>query len=104
RAKEGVVVAGSQGQGRALTQLSCPYGLFVDTLSTIYVADLLNHRVMRWPKGAKQDSAIVGGNSQETGANLLRSPLGLSFDRQGNLYVVDGGYDGYDRIQFFSIQ
>ncbi|CAF4654825.1 unnamed protein product, partial [Rotaria sp. Silwood2] len=78
--------------------------LFVDTLGTIYVADSSNHRVMHWPKGAKQGTVIVGGNGEGAGANQFNDPLGLSFDRQGNLYVVDGGYDGYDRIQFFSIQ
>ncbi|CAF1571461.1 unnamed protein product, partial [Rotaria sordida] len=68
-AKEGIVVAGGQGQGNALTQLSCPNGLFVDTLGTTYVADWGNQRVMRWPKGAKQGTVIVGGNGKGAGAN-----------------------------------
>ncbi|CAF2127118.1 unnamed protein product, partial [Rotaria magnacalcarata] len=46
-AKEGMVVAGGQGYGSALTQLYYPSGIFVDTLGTLYVADSLNHRVMR---------------------------------------------------------
>ncbi|CAF1625855.1 unnamed protein product, partial [Rotaria magnacalcarata] len=50
-AKEGIVVAGGQGEGSALTQLWHPYGLFVDTLGTLYVADTRNHRVMRWTQG-----------------------------------------------------
>ncbi|CAF1353321.1 unnamed protein product [Rotaria sp. Silwood1] len=98
-AKEGIVVAGGQGGGNSLTQLYYPNGLFIDTLSTIYVADSWNHRVMRWPKGAKQDTVIVGGNGE--GANQFNLPIGLSFDRHGNLYVVDH----YNcRVQFFSIQ
>ncbi|CAF5178421.1 unnamed protein product, partial [Rotaria sp. Silwood1] len=99
-AKEGIVVAGGQGEGRTLTQLSYPEGLFVDTLGTLYVADWGN-RVMRWPKGAKQGTVIVGGNGAGTGANQFYRPYGLSFDRQGNLYVVDWGNN---RVQFFSIQ
>ncbi|CAF4420993.1 unnamed protein product, partial [Rotaria magnacalcarata] len=35
-ATEGIVVAGGQGQGSALTQLYGPEGLFVDTLGTLY--------------------------------------------------------------------
>ncbi|CAF1528088.1 unnamed protein product [Rotaria sp. Silwood1] len=100
-AKEGVAVAGGQGQGEALTQLSHPNGLFVNTLGTIYVADMQNHRVMRWPKGAKQGTVIVGGNGKGAGANQFNHPVGLSFDRQGNLYVVD--YWNHC-VQFFSIQ
>ena len=44
-AKEGIVVAGGQGKGSALTQLSYPRGLFVDTSGTIYVVDARNERV-----------------------------------------------------------
>jgi hypothetical protein len=44
-AKEGVIVAGGQEKGSQLTQLSCPQGLIVDHLGTIYVADHKNHRI-----------------------------------------------------------
>ncbi|CAF1310580.1 unnamed protein product [Rotaria sordida] len=94
-AKEGIIVAGGQGQGNALTQLSSPQGLFVDTLSTIYVTDPGNNRVIRWPKGAQQGIVIVGGKGQ------LYYPIGLSFDRHGNLYVVDSWEH---RVQRFSME
>ncbi|CAF4966755.1 unnamed protein product, partial [Rotaria magnacalcarata] len=69
-AKEGMVVAGGQGEGSALTQLYWPNGLFVDTLGTVYVADSKNHRVMRWTQGdKKQGTVIVGGNGSGAGAN-----------------------------------
>ncbi|CAF1313727.1 unnamed protein product, partial [Rotaria magnacalcarata] len=62
-AKEGIVVAGGQGAGSALTQLDHPDGLFVDTLGTLYVADYENDRVMRWTQGDnKQGTVVVGGN------------------------------------------
>ncbi|CAF5143094.1 unnamed protein product [Rotaria sp. Silwood1] len=99
-AKEGIVVAGGQGEGKALTQLYHPNGLFVDMLGTIYVADWGNG-VMRWPKGAKQGTVIVGGNREGAEANQFNGLSGLSFDRQGNLYVVD---HLNNRVQFFSIQ
>ncbi|CAF4430657.1 unnamed protein product, partial [Rotaria magnacalcarata] len=57
-AKEGIVVAGGQGQGITLAQLNHPQGLFVDTLSTLYVADTRNHRVMRWTQGATQGTVF----------------------------------------------
>ena len=100
--KEGIVIAGGQGEGNALTQLSYPRGLFVDTLGTLYVADTWNHRVMRWIQGEKkQGTVIVGGNGQGEGANQFRNPIGLSFDRRGNLYVVDCFNN---RVQRFSIE
>ncbi|CAF3429222.1 unnamed protein product [Rotaria socialis] len=101
-AKEGIVVAGGQGYGNALTQLYYPNGIFVDMWGTLYVADQGNHRVMRWTQGdKKQGTLIVGGNGEGKGANQLSVPIGLSFDRHGNLYVVD---HWNHRVQRFSIE
>ncbi|CAF3495757.1 unnamed protein product [Rotaria socialis] len=101
-AEEGIVVAGGQGEGNALTQLYWPQGIFVDTLGTLYVADSRNHRVMRWTqRDKKQGTVIVGGNGPGAGANQFYDPDGLSFDRQGNLYVTDH-YN--HRVQRFFIE
>jgi sugar lactone lactonase YvrE len=88
-AKEGIVVAGGQGQGNGLRQLSCPQGIIVDQLGSVYVADRGNDRVMRWLKGAQEGTIVVGGNGKGVQPNQLISPVDLSFDRQNNLYVVD---------------
>ncbi|CAF5014271.1 unnamed protein product [Rotaria sp. Silwood1] len=100
-AKQGIVVAGGQGEGNSLTQLNDPEGVVVDQLGTVYVADLGNHRIMRWPKGATQGSVIVGKNGYGAQSNQLACPIGLSFDRHGNLYVVDYGNN---RVQKFNIE
>ncbi|CAF1612915.1 unnamed protein product, partial [Rotaria magnacalcarata] len=92
---------GGQGAGSALTQLNGPYGLFVDTLGTVYVAEYGNARVMRWAQGAKQGTIIAGGNGYGAGANQFNGLVGLSFDRRGNLYVADYGNH---RVQRFSIE
>ncbi|CAF4707186.1 unnamed protein product, partial [Rotaria socialis] len=64
--------------------------------------DSNNHRVMRWTQGDKKQGAIiVGGNGQGEGANQFQYLRGLSFDREGNLYVVDFGNN---RVQRFSIE
>ncbi|CAF4842461.1 unnamed protein product, partial [Rotaria socialis] len=100
--KEGIVVAGGQRAGNALTQLYYPRGIFVDTLGTLYVADTGNHRVMRWTQGdKKQGTVVVGGNGEGEGANQFNVPVGLSFDRHGNLYVADVSNH---RVQRFSIE
>ncbi len=52
-----------------------------------------NDPIMRWMKGATQRNIIVGGNGRGEQSNQLNGPVGLSFDRHGNLYVVDYGSD-----------
>ncbi|CAF1345698.1 unnamed protein product, partial [Rotaria magnacalcarata] len=68
---------------------------------TLYVGEYENHRVTRWIQGANQGTVIAGGNRQGAGANQFTVPTGLSFDRRGNLYVVDYGNH---RVQRFSIE
>ena len=55
---------------------------------------------MRWMKGATEGNIIVGGNGEEANPTNSIGPVGLSFDRHGNLYVVD---NGNHRIQKFNI-
>ncbi|CAF3210586.1 unnamed protein product [Rotaria sp. Silwood2] len=88
-AKEGIVMAGGQGPGDSLTQLSSPRGIFIDHFGTLYVVEAGNNRVTRWPQG----TVIVGKDAK------LSAPEGLSFDHQGNFYVADCGNH---RVQRFS--
>jgi uncharacterized protein YjiK len=99
-AKQGIVVAGGQGEENGVTQLSYPFGVVVDQLATVYVVDENNPGIRRWVKGATQGSVIVGGNDGGGQSNQLSEPEGLSFDRHGNLYVVDYGNH---RVQKFNI-
>ncbi|CAF5125386.1 unnamed protein product, partial [Rotaria magnacalcarata] len=74
--------AGDELEGSSPNQLSHPGGIFVDTLGTLYVADTQNGRIMRWPQNKPQGTTIVGNGDP------LHSPIGLSFDQDGNLYVT----------------
>jgi sugar lactone lactonase YvrE len=99
-AKEGIVVTGGQGTGNDLTQLTCPQGLNFDQLDHIYVADLDHNRIMHWPQeGTQGDVVVDGGNGPDEQVNQLNHPRGLSFDREGNNYVVDAFNN---RIQRFT--
>ncbi|CAF4519644.1 unnamed protein product, partial [Rotaria magnacalcarata] len=73
-ATEGVIVAGGQGNGDSLSQLSYPRGIVVDPSGTLYVADFSNARVMRWFKDAKQGEVIAGGNGEGEEPNQLTWP------------------------------
>ena len=45
--KNGIAVAGGNGQGNKLNQLNFPTYLFVDEEQAVYVSDYYNHRVMK---------------------------------------------------------
>ncbi|CAM4915210.1 unnamed protein product [Rotaria socialis] len=87
--KEGILVAGGQGKGNDLTQLSFPHGIVVDQMGAVYVADGGNQQLMRWSHGTRQGHTIVGSNGRSEQSNKFNWSFGLSFDRYGNVYVVD---------------
>jgi sugar lactone lactonase YvrE len=69
-------------------------------MGTVYVLDSDNHRAMRWFKGSKSGSVIIGGQDSGNGIAQLLFPDDLTFDRQENLYVAD--FDNH-RVQMFTI-
>ncbi|CAF0794210.1 unnamed protein product [Adineta steineri] len=97
-AKEGIIVAGGNGQGRNLNQLSKPQGIIVDHSSQIYVADWRNQRIMRWCEGKEEGEIIVSGNGK---GNQLNYPNSLSFDDEGNLYVIDRWNHRIEKFEIF---
>ncbi|CAF3715265.1 unnamed protein product [Rotaria sordida] len=68
--------------------LGRPDRLFVDENRTVYVADRLNHRVMKIVEGSTQ-GLVVAGRSQGKNDTQLDSPRGVTVDKSGNVYVAD---------------
>ncbi|CAF3221421.1 unnamed protein product, partial [Rotaria sp. Silwood2] len=64
---QGTVVAGGNGRGNRLDQLSFPAYVFVDRDHSVYVSDWGNDRVMKWVEGAKQGIVVAGGQGQGNG-------------------------------------
>ncbi len=86
---QGTVVAGGNGRGNHLDQLSYPQHVFVDRDHSVYVSDDGNHRVMKWVKGAKQGIVVAGGQGEGNGLTQLSSTRGVVVDQLGTVYVVD---------------
>ena len=82
-------VAGGHGKGKGLHQLDYPTYIFVDDQFTLYISDTLNHRVMKWARGASQGSIVAGGQSEGKSLGQLSFPRGLWVDAWGYVYVVD---------------
>ena len=91
--KNGVVVAGGNGQGNQLNQLNFPTYLFVDEEQAVYVSDRNNHRVIKWNKDAKEGIVVAGGRGQGSALTQLYYPNGLFVDASGTIYVADRNND-----------
>ncbi|CAF3477494.1 unnamed protein product [Rotaria socialis] len=86
---EGTVVAGGNGNGYRLDQLSIPRYVFVDREHSVYVTEYSNHRVAKWELGAKQGIVVAGGQGQENSLTQLDGPQGVVVDQLGTVYVTD---------------
>ncbi|UJR24227.1 hypothetical protein I4U23_027194 [Adineta vaga] len=94
---QGEIIAGKNGKGCGLDQLSNVSFIFVDDEQSIYVSDSENHRIMKWRKDAKEGVIVAGGNGWENQSNQVSYPVDLSFDDEGNLYVADYGNHRIER-------
>ncbi|CAF1639727.1 unnamed protein product [Rotaria magnacalcarata] len=90
--QNGVTVAGGNGQGSGLNQLSYPYSLSVDDDDTIYITDLRNQRVVEWKCGAKTGHVVAGGNGRGRRNDQLDCPTDVILDKKNDsLIICDSG-------------
>ena len=89
--QNGVTVAGGNGNGNALNQLCCPYGLDIDDDNQcIIIADYLNHRILEWKIGASHGKVIAGGRGQGNRFDQLNGPTDVLIDKETNsLFIAD---------------
>ncbi|CAF4712321.1 unnamed protein product [Rotaria sp. Silwood1] len=90
---QGTVVAGGNGRGNRLDQLSRPQYVFVDRDHSVYISDEGNHRVMKWMEGAKQGIVVAGGQGEGNDLTQLSYPEGVVVDQLGTIYVTEQGND-----------
>ncbi|CAF3110681.1 unnamed protein product [Rotaria sp. Silwood2] len=88
---QGTVVAGGNGQGNRLDQLSNPTYIFVDRDHSVYISDSANQRVMKWMEGAKQGIVVAGGQGEGDNLIQLSKPWGIVVDQSDTVYVADHG-------------
>ena len=89
--QNGVTVAGENGRGNAVNQLTCPYGLDIDDDNqSIVIADHWNHRIVEWKIGASNGKVIAGGQGQGNRLDQLNRPTDVLIDKEtNNLFIAD---------------
>ena len=63
-----------------------PAGLALDPGGALLVADIENHRVLRFPRGERTGQLVAGGNGEGDALDQLDGPTGIALD------VTDGSY------------
>ncbi|CAF1691323.1 unnamed protein product, partial [Adineta ricciae] len=71
-----------------------PYGIFLDENDAIYIADRSNHRVMKWEQNATVGQWVAGLKVDGDGTHELplNMPQDIVVDKNGTIYISDGGY------------
>ena len=93
----GIGLAGFGGDGGPATaaRFHYPWGVAVDAVGYVYIADQSNHRIRRIAAdGTIETFAGTGvagfaGDGGPAGEAALNEPLGMSVDAAGNVYVAD---------------
>ncbi|WP_439145174.1 RICIN domain-containing protein [Streptantibioticus silvisoli] len=93
----GTGTKGFSGDGGPATaaQLDNPFGLVVDSIGTLYIADFGNNRVRKVTTDGKISTVAgngtkgFGGDGGPAASAQLNNPIGLALDRAGTLYIAD---------------
>ncbi|CAF0851531.1 unnamed protein product [Adineta steineri] len=77
------------GQEQELNQLNHPEGICIDNDNSIYIADLGNHRIVKWNCNSNTPSEIIaGGYGQGNQTNQLSYPTDIIFDKGNNSFII----------------
>ncbi len=103
----GTGVAGNSGDGFSaiLAELNTPSFVCVDTNNNIFISDVLNRKIRKVDIASGIISTFAGNglmaSSGDGGSALLASfitPVGINFDKYGNLYIADMGAHNIRKI------
>jgi len=90
---DGQTIAGGNGKGDLLNQLSCHEGIYVDNEEQcIYIADTDNHRIVKWKLYENNGQIVAGGNDHENKIERLCKPTDVILDQKSqSLIMCDSG-------------
>jgi sugar lactone lactonase YvrE len=84
-----MTIAGGNGQGNQLNQLSDPRGIYVDDDDQcILIADWKNHRIVEWKSGAKMGQVVADGNGEGNRTDQLKEPTDVIVDKKTDSLII----------------
>ena len=91
------VTWGSQGSGDG--QFQSPYGIAIDSVGNIYVADGYNYRIEKFDNTG---GFLAKWSLQGPGDGSFGGAMAITIDSTGDVYVLNGDYWTYDIQKFDS--
>ncbi|CAF0878391.1 unnamed protein product [Adineta steineri] len=88
--EKSTVVAGGKGNGNQFNQLNVPLFIFVDKYHSVYVADSMNNRVMKWVENATEGILVAPEQVFDENPSSMPEPMSVVVDHMGNAYVSTG--------------
>jgi sugar lactone lactonase YvrE len=86
--QNGITIAGGNGQGNGLNQLSHPWGIYVDDDQTIYIADNENDRILAWKCNSENGQVIAVGNARGNQIDQLKYPTDVIVDKVNDSLII----------------
>ncbi|CAF2128255.1 unnamed protein product [Rotaria magnacalcarata] len=86
--QNGIPIAGGNGQGERINQLARPEGIFVDDDLTVYIADSINNRILKWKHGEKNGEIVAGGNGKGNRTDQFDGPTCVILDKNTNSLII----------------
>ncbi|MEY4243794.1 MAG: hypothetical protein RLZZ245_1379 [Verrucomicrobiota bacterium] len=105
--KDNCLVTTFAGENRAISDLLRPYGLANDRLGNLYAADQNKHQIIKFTPNGNLSVFSGNGAGHADGAAAtakFSSPMGLTLDSQGSVYVADWGSHRIRKITQASLQ
>ena len=102
-----IVGDGLQGDSAAAAaqlRLRDPYGVTLDGLNNLYIADMSNHRIIKVSSTGTISTVAGDGTEGFSGdggaatAAQLNAPTGVTLDNAGSLYIADWGNNRIRRV------
>ncbi|CAF1106760.1 unnamed protein product [Adineta steineri] len=88
-ASSGSMIAGTGSSGNASNQFSNPNMIErVSSSGTLYITDVVNHRVMQYLNGSSSGTVVAGGNGFGTNTSQLWFPFGFTLDLSTNSLII----------------
>ncbi|CAF4042375.1 unnamed protein product [Adineta steineri] len=75
-------------------------GIFIDNDKSIYIADSLDHRIVKWTTNSNTGQIVGGGNGKGNKNNQLYNPTNIIYDEKNNSFIISDG--GNNRVIQYS--